>query len=179
MGGRAGDPEFGAGAAPALRAAGGVWSPADDGVVGILDLGAGSGTVPPMGKRLAAILALACAPLFACGGGDDRPASYRYIQSAILEPNCATSGCHSGLSEVAQINFESVEESYEVLTGRACDDDEAEARRYVNPAQPENSQLMHLLLGADVQTPMPPDIRLPDADIDLIEAWILEGAPCN
>lgn len=133
-----------------------------------------------MGSRSAALLGLAAAFLIACGdSGDDRPASYRYIQSAILEPSCATSACHSGLSQVAEIDFETYEESYERLTGRSCDDDDADTRRYVNPGSPENSQLMYLLLGVEVSTPMPPDVRIPDADIDLIERWILEGAPCN
>jgi hypothetical protein len=38
---------------------------------------------------------------------------------------------------------------------------------------------MYLLLGIEVRTAMPPDRPLPEADVALIERWILEGARCN
>ena len=131
-----------------------------------------------MGTRLAALLALAAFSLLACGD-DERPATFQYIHTAIIAQNCVTSGCHSELAQVADINLEALEDAYVELTGRACEDDGLDTRRYVTPGQPENSQLMYLLLGAEVPRPMPPDVQLPDAEIDLIEQWILEGAPCN
>ncbi len=131
-----------------------------------------------MGMRLGVLVAAASVALMACGD-DERPPSFQYIHTAIIEPNCTTSGCHSGLSEAAGLDFESMEDAYVQLTGRACGDEGEGLRRYINPGQPENSQLMYLLLGLEVPTPMPPDVALPDADIDLIEQWILEGAPCN
>ena len=38
---------------------------------------------------------------------------------------------------------------------------------------------MYLLIGDNVARAMPPDRPLPDVDIDLIENWILAGAPCD
>lgn len=131
-----------------------------------------------MGTRAAALLALGSVALLACGD-DERPATFEYIHPAIIVPNCATSGCHSDLAEVAEINLESFDEAYEELTGRPCHDDERDTRAYVNPGQPENSQLMFLLLGFEVPRAMPPDVQLPEAEVDLVERWILEGARCQ
>ncbi len=130
-------------------------------------------------RLLPAAIAALSLSLGACGGDDDRPATFEYIHAAILAPSCATSGCHSDLAEVAGINLESFDEAYLELTGRDCDDDDASVRRYVVGGQPEASQLMYLLLDIEVPLAMPPDVALPDPDIDLVERWILEGAPCR
>jgi hypothetical protein len=134
------------------------------------------GNAPP--GLLGALLALAAISLAACGD-DNRPATFEYIHAAVITQNCATSGCHSELAQVANINLEDFDAAYLELTGRPCGDDDLDARRYVVPGQPASSQLMYLLLGAEVARPMPPDLQLPDAEIDLIEEWILEGAPCR
>jgi hypothetical protein len=127
---------------------------------------------------LLALLAPMSLALLACGEVD-RPATFEYIHAAVIAPNCATSGCHSDLAEVGGINLQSFDDAYLELTGRRCDQDDAPAQRYVVGGQPERSQLMYLLLGLEAVRPMPPDLPLPAGDIDLIEAWILEGAPCR
>lgn len=132
----------------------------------------------PMRTRLAVLLALASASLAACGDAE-RPPTFEYIHTAIIEPNCTTASCHSELAQVSGLDFTSLDTTYSELTGRECENDDAPARGFVNPGQPENSQLMFLLLDIEVPRPMPPDVQLPEADIDLIEQWILEGAPCN
>lgn len=128
---------------------------------------------------------LAAAGIASCAvgcGHDDRPASFSYIQAAIIEPNCATASCHTGASAQAGVKLNTREASYVVLTGRPCDDppsDGAAPRNYVAPGQPDRSRLMYLLLGVEVRLAMPPDKPLPGPDIDLVERWILEGARCN
>lgn len=122
-----------------------------------------------------ALLSIGC-------GEDDRPATFRYIHAAIITPACTTSACHSSFTAYAGVKLHSVEAAYAILTGRPCDGGEVEGeapRNFVTPGQPENSRLMHLLLGDEVPRQMPPDRPLPDADIALIEQWILEGAECN
>ena len=49
---------------------------------------------------------------------------------------------------------------------------------FVIPQQPEQSQLMFLLNGDEIRI-MPPDAPLPAADVDLIRAWIVDGAKNN
>ena len=115
-------------------------------------------------------------------GEDDRPASFAYIQTAIIEPNCATASCHTGSTAQAGIKLHTKEASYSILTGRPCDGETSGGvapRNFVAPGQPDRSRLMYLLLGLEVRQAMPPDRPLPGPDIDLIERWILEGARCN
>lgn len=134
-----------------------------------------------MRARCLALVAFALCGLGACGGTDDRPATWSYVHATIIAPNCTTSACHSALSDTAGLNFETRESAYVFLTGRACDDAEGvepPPRNFVTPFQPASSKLMYLLLGTEIIT-MPPDVPLPDADIDLVEQWILEGAQCN
>jgi hypothetical protein len=110
-----------------------------------------------------ALICLACA---ACGSDvDDRPATFSYIQAAILVPNCATSGCHSAQAQVGGINFEERDQSHGYLL----------LERFVLPGQLHNSPLLKLLRGREIWK-MPPDQTLPEADIQLIERWILAGA---
>ena len=37
---------------------------------------------------------------------DDRPVSFDYIHAAILKPNCATSGCHSTLTQTKGVDLQ-------------------------------------------------------------------------
>jgi hypothetical protein len=105
-----------------------------------------------------------------CGGDDPagRPAEFSYILPAILEPTCATSGCHSELSHTARLVLEGdpgvVRESLV-------------AKGFVYPGEPEASPLLYFLRGTYVRLRMPPDAPLPEGDVALIERWIAEGAP--
>lgn len=119
--------------------------------------------------------------LYGCGE-DDRPASFEYIHTAILAPNCATASCHTEAVSQAGIRLHTVEAAYTMLVGRPCEadpiDEQAE-RNFVDPGHPERSRLVYLLRGDEVRRAMPPDRLLPEPDIELVERWILEGAPCN
>src|SRR5262245_4188594 len=133
--------------------------------------------------RAIAALTLAGATLGSLGacGEDDRPASWSYIHTAIIAPNCATSSCHTQENAQAGVDLHSIDSAYEILVGRDCDPSSppGSSRNFVAPGQPERSNLMYLLLGVESKGPMPPDRPLPDRDIELIERWILEGALCN
>ena len=69
-----------------------------------------SGTTPSRSRagrvvvvELALALALALGTLGAAAGcgksTDDRPATWSYVSTAILQPNCATANCHSALAQ--------------------------------------------------------------------------------
>lgn len=119
----------------------------------------------------------------ACQSDDDRPASFEYIQTAILAPNCATIGCHSEFAAVRTYTFDDFEEAYMDLTGTPCDqarDSDPQTVGLVSPGDPDSSTLTYVLRREDDFGPiMPPDRPLPGADVDLIEQWIAEGARCN
>ena len=128
-----------------------------------------------------ALAGMALAALSGCGE-DDRPASFEYIHTAIIAPNCATASCHTSEVAAAGLRLDTVDSAYTLLVGRPCESTHppGEApRNYVDPGNPDHSRLMYLLLGIEVRTPMPPERPLPGPDIDLIERWILEGAKCN
>lgn len=113
----------------------------------------------------ASVLALAgCA---GCAGEtDERPATWVYIAPTIVIPSCGTVRCHSRFTATEGLQLDTVEGGYAALVGGG----------HVAPGQPQQSRLMFLLRGEEVLQ-MPPDLRLPDGDIALIERWILEGAP--
>lgn len=131
-------------------------------------------------RRYGAALALACVALAACAEVEDRPASWSFVHAAIVAPNCTTSNCHSRLAATAGLQFDELEGAYFYLTGRSCDPDgEIDGNHnLVLPGQPDSSRLVHLLRGENTII-MPPDVPLPEAEIEIIERWILEGAECN
>jgi hypothetical protein len=100
---------------------------------------------------------------------DDRPATLSYLAPRIFRPSCATASCHSTLSRAAGLDLETAD----LATLRA----ELVFRTLVYPGQPEGSPLVNFLRGEDVPLRMPPDAPLPEADIQLVERWIAEGAP--
>lgn len=109
--------------------------------------------------------------LGACGEGEDRPTSWSYVSATIVQPNCATSSCHSKHSAVAGLRLDSREGGYVQLVGGTT----ADGQNLVVPGQPHESQLVYQLRGIERRR-MPPDNPLPEADIELIEQWIADGA---
>ena len=105
---------------------------------------------------------------------DTRPARLSYIVPAILRPNCATSSCHSSKAQAGDVVLETPESAYETLIGKTT----AEGVNLVTPGSPNGSALKYLL-RAEETVRMPPDQPLPDKDIELIEAWILDDARPN
>jgi hypothetical protein len=125
---------------------------------------------------LAGALALSALLLGAsgCGDTDDRPVSWSYISATIIQPNCATSRCHSEGAAVKGLVLDTAKGGYEQLSGYTSFDPDN---------GPDGSGLMYRLNGSfpgspDVQR-MPVDEPLPQADIDLIRKWIAAGALNN
>jgi hypothetical protein len=108
--------------------------------------------------------ALAIAGAAGCGDElDDRPATREYIVTAILAPSCANAGCHSSSTAKAGYSFGTQKEAAEALD------------RLVLPGDVLRSRLAQVL-RTDGEYRMPLDSPLPEADIALIETWILGGA---
>jgi hypothetical protein len=126
---------------------------------------------------------------------EGRTASWPYISAVIIQPNCATGSCHSPAAAAAGLDFSTPEKGYTSLTGLwiwvndptmagqpgcgqaaktiVC---EKRYRPLVTPYDPSQSRLVSVLRGENAPI-MPPNRPLDEADIELIEAWILNGAP--
>jgi hypothetical protein len=117
-------------------------------------------------------LALALAVLGAMLGGagcgsdtDDRPAKWSFISATIMEPACATVGCHSAVAQRASVNLSARDVGFDSLVNR----------HFVTVGDPLASPVMALMHGQG-SVRMPPDLPLPEVDIQLIGRWILDGA---
>ena len=133
-------------------------------------------------------------PLTIGCGEDTRPPVWGYISSALLAPNCATVSCHSRAAAVSGLDFSDPDRGYTSLTGLwvwivdpegtiedgclpmhgtvVC---QRGRRPLVVPYDPDQSRMVHMLRARGAPR-MPPDRPLPEADIRLIERWILNGA---
>ena len=131
----------------------------------------------------------------ACSSADDRPAEWGYISPAIFQPNCATTSCHGPAAAVSGLDFSTPDNGYASLTrlwvwvvtapdagaGLPCATIngtyvcEEKNRPLVTPYDPEGSRVVNMLRARDAPR-MPPDRPLPEADIRLVERWILNGA---
>jgi hypothetical protein len=133
-------------------------------------------------RPLLLVLVLA-ATAGACGGEEEvRDPVWGYISPAIIQPNCATSSCHSKASAVAGLDLSTIESGRHSLVDLKLARRDASKmeppRQMVIPFNPDESRMLHML-RADGARRMPPDRPLAGADIALIEQWILEGAQDN
>ena len=119
--------------------------------------------------------AMAVAVAAGCGGIDDRPARWSYISPAIIQPACATASCHSAQAKIANVQLDTVATGYCALVGPSAANTTCRLAGFVFPGNPLRSKVIHLLRADEVRR-MPRDAPLPDADIELIERWILAGA---
>ncbi len=112
-----------------------------------------------------------------CGSDvDDRPAVWGYVSPAIVQPNCATSSCHSRGAAVAGLDLSTLDSGYNGLTKLTVTRPTGQMeRRLVLPGNPAESRALHMLRAAKANR-MPPDRPLAAADIELFEQWILLGA---
>ena len=102
----------------------------------------------------------------ACGGEvGSRPAKWSYISTEIIQPSCATSNCHSKITQRSGVQLDTIRDGYEQLLGR----------HFVAPGMPDSSGLVGLIEGQG-SLRMPPDFALPLDDITVIRAWIMAGA---
>jgi hypothetical protein len=137
-----------------------------------------SGIVTP--RLLLPVLSVAV--LVGCGGEENRPAAWSYISPAIIQPNCATSSCHSHAAAVAGLDFSTAADGLKGLTKQklppADPKDDSRTmitRQLILPGNPDESRLVNMLRARGTWR-MPPDRPLAEADIELIETWILNGA---
>jgi hypothetical protein len=143
-------------------------------------------------------VALAAAGAVGCSRYDDRPAEWGYISPAIFQPNCATTSCHGPAAAVSGLDFSTPANGYASLTELCAfvvfppdgsipvpsnchytsyngTIDCFEPRPLVTAFDPAGSRLVNTLRAQNAPR-MPPDRPLPEADIELVERWILNGA---
>ena len=134
-------------------------------------------------SRSVRFLLLAAVGVTGCGGLDDnRPPEWSYISPAIIQSNCATSSCHSRGAAVAGLDLSTADSGYDDLLKQKLPrppNTSAERanvpRQLVIPGNPGQSRLVNML-NAFGAARMPPDRPLAEADIKLIEEWVLAGA---
>ena len=125
---------------------------------------------PPMlpGPRLV-LLAAAVAALFGCGSAtDDRPAKWSFISASITEPSCATVNCHSAVAQKSGVDLHDRATGWTSLTKYGF-------TTLADPNDPTSAPVLYLM-RARGSIRMPPDVPLPEADINLIQTWINAGA---
>lgn len=126
-------------------------------------------------RRLVLIGVLLGAASGACGATDDRPRTLAYITDTILAPTCAAAQCHSAFKRQVGDQFDTVEATRVSMV----------ANNLVDTAAPTASFLYRSITTGvtsmlDPQSGtvrMPFDAPMPDADVQLILAWIEDGAP--
>ena len=135
---------------------------------------------------------LAAAIAAGCGGGsgssDPQPpeppppppsppfgANFSEIQAELFTPTCATAGCHTGAAAPQGLRLDE-DNSYGLLVDVASTEVPSILR--VAPGDPDNSYLIQKLEGtASVGEQMPfGGTPLPQASIDVIRQWIIDGA---
>jgi hypothetical protein len=118
--------------------------------------------------RTTSVIAIA---MTACTTEDDRPATWSFVSTEIMQPACGTGGCHSALSQTAGVVLDTRADGYRTLVTMPPDG----YGPFVVPGDPDGSQILYLLRGDEIKR-MPPDAPLPAADVDLVAAWIAAGA---
>lgn len=105
----------------------------------------------------------------ACATGPDtRPETADYIIEAILVPYCGRGGCHSAETRAHDLAFDTIAGSIAAMKTQQ------RGQQLVVPGSPTASRLVTVL--SDSGAIMPPDVPLPQKDIDLIARWITDGA---
>lgn len=137
-------------------------------------------------RRRSALAALPAALLLYGCAGDGPPPSgatsaYDTIQQQIFTPHCLSAGCHNGLNQAGNLNL-TAGVSYGNLVGVSPTNPVAAAKGLlrVTPFDPNSSFLLTKLTGPGLGegTRMPQGMSpLPASDINMIRAWIADGAP--
>jgi hypothetical protein len=138
--------------------------------------------VEPVTPKWIHVLVVSSVALIGCGGEEDRPPVWSYVSPAIIQPNCATSSCHSRGAAVAGLDLSTTKDGYESLFNQklapvmgALATRPQVTRRLVTPGNPTESRIINMMRAYGAVR-MPPDRPLSEADIRLVEQWILAGA---
>ncbi len=144
------------------------------------------GTTPSRWRagRVAVVLVLVGVAGVTAGCGnstDDRPPTWSFVSTAILQPNCATANCHSAIAQRASVDLSTRSSGYSSLVGRhfvitrASVAVDGGAPLVTDDQRVERSQVINLM-HAQGNLRMPPDMPLPETDIQLVASWIRAGA---
>jgi hypothetical protein len=97
-------------------------------------------------------------------GGACSPDSVYFVNTILplIASNCAMAGCHDAITRAEGLSLTNY----------------ADIVRLVRPGNPNNSKLYRNMIGLGDQM-MPPAGELPQAQLDLIYKWILQGAKNN
>jgi hypothetical protein len=124
-----------------------------------------------MVRAMVRLVLAAVAALAACTQTDnDRPATLQYITEAILQPSCGQYTCHSSFKKAKGFAFDTV-----AAAQASFAPSDPNMPRLINTSDPPSSVLYQVLTRKVKR--MPYDAPLPQKDIDLILAWIEDGAP--
>lgn len=114
----------------------------------------------------------------ACGSAtDDRPLTLEFITETILAPSCGTAECHSAFRAQVGDVFDSPAAARRTIVANGL------VRFPYEVTDPSSTLLVRVLtvgapslLGSGTVR-MPYDAPLPDADVELIRAWVAAGVP--
>ena len=107
----------------------------------------------------------------------DRSVDFSRDVAPILDAHCTNAGCHAGTRPKESLDLRAAQ-SYAELVGvkaQQCKD----GRLLVSPGEPSKSYLVQKLQGVQMcsGTQMPKaGTSLPAADLEIITAWICQGA---
>jgi hypothetical protein len=111
--------------------------------------------------------------MIGCAAGPQpQPLTADYIIEAILVPYCGRGGCHSTDTAAHRLIFDTIDGSLAAF--KTSDNKRGKLVDTIN-YNPDKSRLYTVL--RDSSRIMPPDVPVPDADVELIRAWIAAGAP--
>src|SRR5436305_12215114 len=81
-----------------------------------------------------------------CGNAsDDRPATWSYVSTAILQPSCATANCHSALAQRASVDLSTRAAGYHSLVDRQFVITPAALPSLTDDQRVERSQVINLM----------------------------------
>lgn len=129
---------------------------------------------------------LSCAIIESCGGNDpvSEPVlsdSFSEIQTRLITPTCAASGCHSGSFPEALLDL-TKDHAYESMLHSKIQNSVGveKYRALVVPFKPDSSFLyIKITNPTTLEGERMPQrqSKLPQNEIDAIRSWILRGAP--
>ncbi|MCX5747582.1 MAG: hypothetical protein NT062_34385 [Proteobacteria bacterium] len=128
------------------------------------------------------LAAVVTVTLGACGveTADDRPHTLEYISATILEPSCGTAACHSSFRQAARrasdasaavpLVFDSVEHARATFQRDS---------QLIDNVASDLAPTLYINLTVEYldATRMPLDQPLPNADVELLRSWVLDGGP--
>jgi len=108
----------------------------------------------------------------ACPGELD-PVALSSIRTDIFEPRCNFSACHGGENPVRGLDLQN--DPFGTLVNIESEENPSVLR--VVPGNPDASLLFQIIKGSVGATrQMPPNVTLPDEDVEKVRSWILAGA---